>query len=231
MLSNSEETLCAELGRFVIEFEGLIQSTKDTIKEYFQNEELYDSIPIEMLMFDSTSASLAKYFQAISLHYLSVKHSDKQKTDIDKVKKYVNSISSKLIQAGEFRNDVVHATWYLSSMYGANAQLEAKRIKVTGEGAVMRKLLVEPGILDNTIAMFNHLSYFIRCIGEIISAGALPITFHLTEEDIASFNNINFDLERKHLFVDDANHYKNVMKENEEMKQYFKELEEKEKNK
>jgi len=221
MTSNTEEQLYAEIGRFVVEFEGLLKFIKDAIQDYFKDEGLYDTIPIEMLMHDSTSAPLAKYFQAISLHYLDKKHSDKKRGDIELVKKFVNSIHSKLIQAGELRNDIVHASWYLSSYYGINPELEANRIKITKDGAVMRKLHIQPGILDNVIWMTNHLGYFIQAVQNVISDGALPVSFHLIEEDIISFNKINFESERKNLFTDDISHYKRILKDSEEMRALF----------
>jgi hypothetical protein len=225
MSQYTDETLYAEIGRFVVEFEGLTQQIRETIKGYFQEDELFDIVPIEVLMFDSTSGALGKYFQAISLHYLDKKHSDKDKKNIELVKKIINACSTKIIQAGELRNDIVHATWFLSSIYGSNAALEAKRIKVTKDGVLMRKLNIEPGILDNSIWLINRLAVFVEITGELISAGALPVDFYLKEEDIKDLYSTDFEKERTKLFIDDPEHYKNVMKENEEMKNFFINLE------
>lgn len=223
MKSNSEEILCAEIGLFVIEFEGLLQTTKDTIQNYFREEKLIDTIPVEILMFDSSSASIAKYFGAISLHCLNMKHADKNVENVKKLKKYVNLISNHLLKAGELRNDVVHATWYLSSIYGTDAQLEANRIKVTANGVVMRKLSVQPNILDKSISMIYSLSYFIQAIGDIIADKSFPVENHIIPEDsITSFNNIDFEGERNKLFLDDLQHFENVMKERRELDELFK---------
>ena len=223
MESNTEETLCAEIGRFVIEFEGLLQRTRDTIRNYFTEEKLDDTIPVEILMHDSTSAPLAKYFEAISLHYLGMRHSDKDSEHVKKIKKYVNSIGTNLIKAGELRNDVVHASWYLSSAYGMNAELEANRIKMTADGIVMRKLFIQPKKLDNSISMINKLSYFIQSVGYIIADKTFPIdTFIIPEESITAFNNIDFEKERRQLFVDDPHHYENLMKNKRELDEIFK---------
>lgn len=210
METNTEEILCAEIGRFVIEFEGLLQNTKDTIQNLFKEENLDDTIPVEILMYDSTSAPIAKYFEAISLHYLNTKHSNKKPADIKKLKKIINIISTQLLKAGELRNDVVHASWYLSSIYGTNAKLEANRIKVTANGLVMRKLFIQPNILSNTIRMINSLSYFIQSVGDVIADKQLRLDFF--DFNITDINNINFEKEKKKLFSDDLQHYENIMR-------------------
>jgi len=230
MHTETHETLFAEIGEFVVEFEGLIQNIKDTIQAYFQNEEFYDTIPVEILTYDSTSSSLAKYFQAISLHYLTKKHSDKNNDDVELIKKFINQSSAKIIKAGEMRNDIIHASWFLSSIYGTDAQLEANRNKITKDGVVMRKLLIKPGILDNSIRMLHDLAFFVQTLGEIISAGALPIQFHLTQEDVDLFNKVDFENEREKLFVEDIDHYKRVLKDHEEMRLFFNEFDKKNTN-
>lgn len=223
MESPNEEVLCAEIGRFVIEFEGLLQITKDTIQKYFRKEKLEDTVPVEILMFDSTSSPISHYFKAISIHYLNVKHSDKKEDDVKKIKKYVNFISSHLLEAGELRNDVVHSTWYLSSVYGTNAQLEANKVKVTGDGIVMRKFFVKPGILDDSLTMIRTLSYFIEEVGAVISHKSLAMDHYLSDESVSKFNKIDFKKERKNLFADDLQHYENELKRRRELDEIFKE--------
>ena len=141
--SEEETVLCAEIGRFIIEFEGVLQFTKDTIENYFRTNQTGDTIPVEILMHDSTSFPVANYYKAISLYHLHTKHSDKNEENVIKIKNFVNAIASHLIKAGELRNDVVHSAWCLSSAYGTNAQLEANRRKITEKGVVMRKFFVK----------------------------------------------------------------------------------------
>lgn len=216
MEPNSEEILCAEIGRFVIEFEGLLQQTKDTIQNYFKEEKLKDTIPVEILMYDSTSGSIAKYFTAISLHHLNLKDVNKDAENVKTLKKYVNSISNHLTKAGELRNDVVHSTWYLSSIYGTNAQLKANRIKVTANGVQMRKLSIQPNILQKSISMINSLSYFVQAVGDIIADKSYPIDYMIPDYSIAAFNEIDFEGERNKLFLEDLQHFENLMKERKE---------------
>ena len=194
---HSEKELCSEIGRFVVEFEALLLITKETIETFFPK--LEDTVPIEILMYDSTSASISKYYQAIALHNLYKKH-DKNNSEVKKAKKFISEISAKLIQAGELRNDIVHATWFLSSMYG-DSQLNAKRIKITADGREVRKLEIIPGILDEAISMINELAYLVSLGGEILMATNTNFTFKVLKRDLDDLAKINFDKQRKKLFT------------------------------
>jgi hypothetical protein len=218
MAVDDPEVLYAELGRFVVEFEGLLQRTKDLIKEYFHSDQLFDVIPVEVLMYDSTSAPIAKYYQAISLHHLEKTKPDRTEQQTKVLKGYINSIATKIGHVGELRNDIVHASWGLSSIYGRNNELDAERIKVTADGLLVRKLSVEPGIMNDSIEMINHLAHFMSSVTYAITNKDFPFDETVLDTEIEAFKNINFPNERNKLFVDDPDHYKWQLERCEEMK-------------
>ncbi len=84
--------LHSEIGCFIVEFEGLLQTVRDCIVLYLSEGELIDTVPVEILIHDSTSSPLADYYQAISLHVLLKKHATTNGNDVVLAKKYIRRL-------------------------------------------------------------------------------------------------------------------------------------------
>lgn len=194
------QILYAEIGKFVVEFEGFLQYIKDLIQTFYNHDQDDNSLPIDILLFDSTTSPLSKYFQAISLHILNNKEVLQNRSDIKDLKKHANKITSDIQEAGELRNDILHASYFLASIYGSNPSLTADRIKITNNGIEKRRLSVTPGVLDNSIKMINQLIYFINDISDILLYDRNDFHHETRPEVLDAFKKVNFKSERTKIF-------------------------------
>ena len=193
--------LYAEIGKFIVDFEALLQLTRDTIASYYAVGGISEFGVLDILMHDSTSHSLSKYFSAISLHVLKEKHSDKNEKDVSRVATCIKAISRHIQEAGELRNDIVHSSYELSSIYGSDPQLEARRSKITSQGITYQRLNIKPQIFSNAISQIWCLLRFIQIIGDVIVTEDFNVNLYVSGPEVEAAGKLNFVEERKRLFV------------------------------
>ena len=202
------DALAAEIGNFIIEFEATMQTTRDMVMNMCNYLGNPDRTSIELLMFDSTAQSLAKYFQAIAHHTLAIKHSEADKADrVAEVSRFVNRISNQLFEASTLRNDIAHASFSRSSFYGSESQLQARRPKVGSKGPTMEKFEITPGSLAPSIEMMRDCSIFMWDVCFSIVDDFLR-TDHISH--LMKFEKVNFNSERKKVFDEIKGHYKEL---------------------
>ena len=204
-----QNKLFAEIGRFIVEFESILHTTKEYIKDYFDtDDEIVDKVALDIIMNETSASQIAKQFRSISLHFLDLEHSNKDQEQVKSLKKIISNCCKYIIEAGELRNDIVHSSWFYSDFYGNNMRLEANRSKLTSNGIEMRKLTIESqGVLNNSVKMLKSLDDLISYIFHVVSSPALAVDFFknilLAEGGIS----IDFEGERKKLFINDTIHY------------------------
>lgn len=204
-----EIRLNAEVGRFVIEFEGMLHSVKQSIAYILEEKGLKDTRYADALIFDSTSSNLASYFRGIVYQYLMEKKKFFDKENYQCYQKAINKIGNLIQAAGSLRNDILHSSWQISSHYGANPKLSAVRPKITSTGLEIRKIDFSIGKLDSVSDCLYRLTRAIE---------AVTYNLQLTEdfegrygisgdEDIKMLNSIDFDKEGKEIFEVDSTYY------------------------
>lgn len=93
----------AAVGEFVYNFEFLCLSLRKAITEVLKRNGLKNETLVDILVHDSTGAPLIKYFQACLQESFKLQG----KTDVEILK----SLKTKLNDANELRNDLVHSDW------------------------------------------------------------------------------------------------------------------------
>lgn len=97
--------MMATFGEFVYNFEFLCLSLKKAITEILRRNGLKNETLVEILVHDSTGAPLIKYFQASLQEAFKLQG----KTDVEILK----TLKTKLNDANELRNDLVHSGWVI----------------------------------------------------------------------------------------------------------------------
>jgi hypothetical protein len=211
------QELYAEVGKVVTEFESLLQQVRQRIAQYFYDKDsdtLVDTMAIQMLMYDATAKPLSEYFNVVSQYFLKKNHSNlKAKGKIEKEYKSliddINKVTSYIKGVGEIRNDIVHSSWYFSSFYGSHIILKAEREKVTKKGMELRELKITKEIFEDTIDIIYDVIKYMNLVGNVIASKDFhkPYTFLQSEKKGNNNFKIDFDTEKKRLFIPDEDHY------------------------
>ncbi len=222
-----ENELYQEIGRFIVEFENMLLTVKKAITELIENNETIDYLPIQILLQDSTSVPLSKYFQNICFHYVQTFQFKGQiSIDLISFQQIIKKTSDQIIKAGELRNDIVHSSWIMSSRYGGsvdgkNHNLTANRMKLTSSGIEMRNLFLTPDRFNKSIEYLNEITEIIPMISNVICSKLNHEVFDMHICQLKTIYSIDFRRERENLFQVDLDYQSDQIKLIENYKKNF----------
>ncbi len=103
-----EEKFYKVLGAFVVEFEHLCLSIRNTIVLLFEKNGLQKNILVDILLHDTTADPLKRYLQALIFECYK---DDLTKNPNEKIS--IEKFFKKIQEAGQLRNDIVHSAWII----------------------------------------------------------------------------------------------------------------------
>jgi hypothetical protein len=218
------ESILAEIGLFVVEFEKLQKEVKDIIIHCFEADELHDTNLIQIILYQSTAYDLTEFFRGLTLYKVlkmeikSISKEDKLRMDL--LKGFIKIANSNLGEIGTFRNDLLHATYdNTTDFYFKGKELKFKKLfqgqrsKIRSKGIELHHINIKRNVFKKVIDMMMILRFLINHIDAILNGNTATTsentfkTLRIEKDFFKVYDEIKIGVERKKLFETREDYY------------------------